>query len=46
MTSCGYTQIKKVILKGGEDTSTYDATFTEDEIENLEKKYQEGKRIS
>ena len=28
---------KKVILKGGEDTSTYDATFTEDEIENLEK---------
>lgn len=36
---------KKVILKGGEDTSTYDATFTEDEIENLEKNIRRAKKI-
>jgi len=36
---------KKVILKGGEDTSTYDATFAEDEIENLEKNIRRAKKI-
>lgn len=36
---------KKVILKGGEDTSTYDATFTEDEIENLEKNIRRAKEL-
>ncbi len=36
---------KKVILKGGEDTSTYDATFAEDEIENLEKNIRSAKKI-
>lgn len=36
---------KKVILKGGEDTSTYDATFTEDEIENLEKNIRSAKKL-
>mgnify|MGYP004532559485 FL=1 len=36
---------KKVILKGGEDTSTYDATFAEDEIENLEKNIRREKKI-
>ena len=36
---------KKVILKGGEDTSIYDATFTEDEIENLEKNIRRAKEL-
>lgn len=36
---------KKVILKGGEDTSTYDATFAEDEIENLEKNIRSAKKL-
>lgn len=36
---------KKVILKGGEDTSTYDATFAEDEIENLEKNIRRAKEL-
>ena len=36
---------KKVILKGGEDKSTYDATFAEDEIENLEKNIRRAKKI-
>lgn len=36
---------KKVILKGGEDTSTYEATFAEDEIENLEKNIRRAKKI-
>lgn len=36
---------KKVILKGGEDTSTYDATFAEDEIEKLEKNIRRAKKI-
>lgn len=36
---------KKVILKCGEDTSTYDATFTEDEIENLEKNIRRAKEL-
>lgn len=36
---------KKVILKGCEDTSTYDATFAEDEIENLEKNIRRAKKI-
>lgn len=36
---------KKVILKGCEDASTYDATFTEDEIENLEKNIRRAKEL-
>lgn len=36
---------KKVILKGGEDTSNYDATFAEDEIENLEKNIRRAKEL-
>lgn len=36
---------KKVILKGGEDTSNYDATFAEDEIENLEKNIRSAKKL-
>lgn len=36
---------KKVILKGGEDTSTYDATFTEDEIEKLGKNIRRAKEL-
>lgn len=36
---------KKVILKGCEDSSTYDATFTEDAIESLEKNIKRAKKI-
>lgn len=36
---------KKVILKGCEEASTYDATFTEDEIENLEKNIRRAKEL-
>ena len=36
---------KKVILKGCEEASTYDATFTEDEIEKLEKNIRRAKEI-
>ena len=36
---------KKVILKGGEDTSIYDATFAEDEIESLEKNIRRAKEL-
>ena len=36
---------KKVILKGGEDTSTYEASFAEDEIENLEKNIRRAKEL-